>query len=381
MKAKRANMVSLAEMVMKYRGTIVLFMVISGAWSSGCCNGQSIDVDDLPEPVDGLSWTFYNTTCPNLESIVQSTLDTFLDDDITQAAGLLRLHFHDCFVQGCDASVLLNITDSSSERQAFPNLTLRAMAFIIIDEIKAAVEANCSGVVSCADILTLAARDSIVKSGGPEYPVPLGRRDSTTFADNTTVLANLPSFLSDVDTLVTAFSGKGLNVTDLVALSGGHTIGLGHCTSFQNRLYNTSTGVREEDPTLDQSFANSLYLVCPALNVTNTTNLDVRTPDDFDSDYYINIQNNQSLFTSDQTLYGNSTTQGMVDSFASNQTLFFQNLILGMLKMGQIDVLTGTEGEIRSNCSVANSASAIFDKGIRSMVDPAEQSPSSFHSE
>ena len=54
---------------------------------------------DLPTPVDGLSWTFYNETCPNLESIVNTTLEAALDEDITQAAGLLRLHFHDCFVQ------------------------------------------------------------------------------------------------------------------------------------------------------------------------------------------------------------------------------------------------------------------------------------------
>ncbi|XP_057869139.2 peroxidase 12 [Cryptomeria japonica] len=374
-------MVSLAEMVIKYRGPIVCFLVVTGAWNCGCCNGQSIDVDDLPEPVDGLSWTFYNTSCPNLESIVKSTLDTFFDDDITQAAGLLRLHFHDCFVQGCDASILLNITDNSSERQQIPNLTLRDMAFTIIDQIKVAVEANCSGVVSCADILTLAARDSVAKSGGPEYPVPLGRRDSTTFANSTTVLANLPAPTSNVDELVGNFSNKGLNMTDLVALSGGHTIGVGHCGSFQNRLYNITTGVRVQDPTLNQTFASNLYLVCPVVNDTvNFTNLDLQTPDDFDNDYYLNVQNNQSLFTSDQTLYDNSTTQGIVDTFASNQTLFFTDFILGMLKMGQLDVLTGTEGEIRSNCSVANSASANDDQGIRSMVDSGEDLASSFHS-
>ena len=64
-------------------------------------SGYYIDVADLPTPVDGLSWTFYNETCPDLESIVNATLETVLDEDITQAAGLLRLHFHDCFVQVC----------------------------------------------------------------------------------------------------------------------------------------------------------------------------------------------------------------------------------------------------------------------------------------
>ncbi|KAH9297807.1 hypothetical protein KI387_029489 [Taxus chinensis] len=265
---------------------------------------------------------------------------------------------------------------NGSERQATPNLTLREQAFAIIDEIKAAVEANCSGIVSCADILTLAARDSIAQAGGPDYPVPLGRRDTTSAANETTALANLPSPSSNVEEVMNIFESKGFNLTDLVALSGGHTIGLGHCSSFDDRLYNTSTGEREQDPSLEQSYAENLYAVCPAVNNTvNTTNLDVRTPDDFDNNYYIDVQNNQSLFTSDQTLYVNSTTRDIVDSFASNQTLFFRDLILGMLRMGQLQVLTGSEGEIRSNCSVPNDDQLV----IRRVVDP-QLRPSYSHS-
>ena len=56
-------------------------------------------VEDLPSPVAGLSWKFYSTSCPSLESIVKQRMRAYLSADITQAAGLLRLHFHDCFVQ------------------------------------------------------------------------------------------------------------------------------------------------------------------------------------------------------------------------------------------------------------------------------------------
>ena len=105
------------------------------------------------------------------------------------------------------------------------------------------------------------------------------------------------------------------------------------------------------DPTLDQSFASTLYVICPLGNDTvNTTNLDVITPNVFDNNYYVDLQNNETLFTSDQSLDTDSTdTEDIVDSFASNQTVFFTNFILGMLKMGQLDVLTGSEGEIRKN--------------------------------
>lgn len=49
--------------------------------------------------VKGLSWAFYESKCPKLESIVRKQLKKVFKEDIGQAAGLLRLHFHDCFVQ------------------------------------------------------------------------------------------------------------------------------------------------------------------------------------------------------------------------------------------------------------------------------------------
>ncbi|WVZ10027.1 hypothetical protein V8G54_014557 [Vigna mungo] len=80
-----------------------------------------------------------------------------------------------CWVkEGCDGSVLLNSTTNQAEKNASPNLTVRGFDFI--DRIKSLVEAECLGVVSCVDILTLAARDTIVatvkaqslsKKGGP----------------------------------------------------------------------------------------------------------------------------------------------------------------------------------------------------------------------
>lgn len=341
--------------------TIACVFVFVSACIISTSGSFHVDIDDLPPPVDGLSWTFYKKTCPNLESIVKSTLKEALDEDITQAAGLLRLHFHDCFVQGCDGSVLLKGSRSNpSEQKATQNLSLRARAFQLIEEIKAAVEESCSGVVSCADILALAARDSVAKAGGPKYPVPLGRRDSVEFALHSVIAANLPAPTSNLTQLMSIFSSKGFTLTDLVALSGGHTIGISHCGAFDNRLYDISTGERIVDPTLDQSFAKSLYSVCPVVNNTvDTTELDVITPDRFDNKYYVDVQNKQALFTSDQTLYADAANGGdIVDSFASNRAEFFRKFIEGMVKMGQLDVLTGSQGEIRNKCSVPNPTSS-----------------------
>lgn len=63
--------------------------------------------------------------------------------------------------QGCDASVLLDDTDAlKGEKNALPNKnSLRG--FEVIDTIKANLEKACPSTVSCADILTLAAREAV----------------------------------------------------------------------------------------------------------------------------------------------------------------------------------------------------------------------------
>ncbi|MBA0603725.1 hypothetical protein Gorai_002026, partial [Gossypium raimondii] len=82
-------------------------------------------------------------------------------------------------VEGCDGSLLLDSTSFETEKIARGNF-ISIRGFEVVDQIKAGMDRfyGCL-IVSCADILVVAARDSVVALGGPIWKVRLGRRDST----------------------------------------------------------------------------------------------------------------------------------------------------------------------------------------------------------
>eukprot|EP00253_Pinus_taeda_P017774 PITA_17774 len=284
-----------------------------------------------------LSPTFYQNTCPNVTNIVGQVIQQALQNDSRIAASLL----HDT-------------PTFTGEKTAGPNNnSLRG--FDVIDNIKAAVESACSGTVSCADLLAIAAEQSVVLSGGPSWSVQLGRRDSTT-ANATLPNTALPAPTDDISTIIAKFQNVGFSVTDVVALSGGHTIGRARCTVFANRLYNFN-GAGNPDPTINSFYLSTLQSICPQNGDVNTiTSLDTGSPDKFDNNYFINLQKNMGLLQADQELLSTSgaTTISIVNDYISSQTNFFSNFSNSMIKMGNIIPLTGKNGEIRLNCRKAN---------------------------
>lgn len=78
-------------------------------------------------------------------------------------------------------------------------------------------------------------------------------------------------------------------------------------------------------------------------------------PSFHDSGYYKNVLANRGLFTSGQTLMTSAATAIQVNQNARNRNLWRSKFAAAMLKMSQLDVLTGDAGEIRSNCRVINS--------------------------
>ncbi|CAL9769761.1 unnamed protein product [Musa acuminata subsp. burmannicoides] len=304
-----------------------------------------------------LSSTFYSTSCPLAIQTIRLAVRAAVAKEARMGASLLRLHFHDCFVnatdvvddhkQGCDGSVLLDDTSSfTGEKTAAPNNnSLRG--FDVIDNIKSQVEAVCKQVVSCADILAVAARESVAALGGPLWTVQLGRRDATT-ASLDAANTEIPSPKSDLDDLISAYSKKGLGTTDMVALSGAHTIGQARCISFRDRIYNETS--------IDSSLATSRQSNCPSSGDgdDNLSPLDAVTCTLFDNFYFRNLVKKKGLLHSDQQLFSGGSTDSLVTTYSTNTARFFSDFAAAMVKMGNISPLTGTDGEVRLNCRKAN---------------------------
>ncbi|VVA09951.1 PREDICTED: peroxidase [Prunus dulcis] len=331
--------------------------------------------------ITALSSNYYDKSCPNVDQIVSNAVKKAAANDRTVPAALLRMHFHDCFIRGCDASVLLNSKGSNqAEKDGPPNISLHA--FYVIDNAKKQVEASCPGVVSCADILALAARDAVVQSGGPNWDVPKGRKDGRT--SKATETRQLPAPTFNISQLQQSFSQRGLSLNDLVALSGkltsisqlqlqllfhifhlsqeemesltidtsagGHTLGFSHCSSFQNRIHNFNA-THDVDPSLQPSFAASLKNTCPVNNRPKNAGATMDpSSTTFDNAYYKLILQGKSLFSSDQALLSFPKTKNLVTKFATSKEAFLDAFVNSMIKMSSI---TGGQ-EVRKDCRIVN---------------------------
>ncbi|ESQ46722.1 hypothetical protein EUTSA_v10028329mg, partial [Eutrema salsugineum] len=180
---------------------------------------------------------------------------------------------------------------------------------------------------------------------GPTWEVPKGRKDGRISKAIETRQLPAPTF--NISQLQQSFGQRGLSMHDLVVLSGGHTLGFAHCSSFQNRIHNFNLQ-KQVDPTLNPSFAASLNVICPAHNkVKNAGATMDATTTYFDNVYYKMLMQGQSLFSFDQALLTTPSSKKLVAKYASSMEEYERAFVKSIIKMSSI---SGNGKEVRHNC-------------------------------
>ncbi|CAM0958199.1 unnamed protein product [Alopecurus aequalis] len=300
------------------------------------------------------------------------------------APGLVRLLFHDCFVTGCDGSVLLESTPKNprgtTEKNAPKNDHLRGMELLqeIRDAIfKAADKKN----VSCADAIVFGAREAtfLLSNGKIEYPIDgPGRKDgvisSKQDAENT-----LPGATDNFEKLKRSFLAKDFTVGELVALSATHSVGVCHKPSFVDRLNLalSTPEVHQIDPDYQKviieesanandnvAFKNNLRdMGKPAVDSSRfeekaNEKVDMTAANVLDSSYYsFNLQN-MVRFTSDWELRNDTSSSDdnagtFLESFKVHEawmTVFMQ----AMTKLSKLKSNGPFEAKFRQDCTRTN---------------------------
>ncbi|KAI5084322.1 hypothetical protein GOP47_0000491 [Adiantum capillus-veneris] len=298
----------------------------------------------------GLSYDFYKTTCPSLELLVKKEVARIYYIHGNAAISFLRNMFHDCAVQGCDASLLLeSVPGHPGEKGSEHNTGMRNFKYV--DEIKAAVEKACPGVVSCADIIILSGRDGVAMLGGPQFKVKTGRRDTRKFSLAAADATLLPQDV-DVTTFLNLMETFGLDIREAVALIGAHTVGRTHCKNLVKRLYPTV------DPTLNYTYSYYLKKRCPTphppLKAVLYSRNDPITPMKFDNNYFKNVIQMKGLLKLDNALYLDPRTKPYVVKMAKDNNYFYAQFVEGISILTEYKVLTGLQGEIRKHCKWVN---------------------------
>ncbi|KAK9724066.1 hypothetical protein RND81_05G045400 [Saponaria officinalis] len=299
-----------------------------------------------------LQVNYYSRSCPNAESIIKDEVQKLYDEHGNTAVSWVRNLFHDCMVQSCDASLLLDTNAAvgiRTEKSDIRNFGMRNFKYI--NTIKQALESKCPLTVSCADIIALSARDGSLLLGGPYIEMKTGRRDSRqSYA--TMVQKFIPNHNASASLLLSTFKSIGIDIEGAVAILGAHSVGRVHCVNLVNRLYPTV------DPTLDPEYAAYLKHRCPTPNpepkdVVYARN-DRITPMVLDNMYYKNLLSGKGLLVIDQELASDPRTLPYVKRMAADNNYFHKQFSRAVLLLSENNPLTGSRGEIRKDCRFVN---------------------------
>ncbi|XP_062004945.1 peroxidase 21 [Rosa rugosa] len=300
--------------------------------------------------ISELQQNYYSQSCPKAEEIIKQEVTNLYEEHGNTAVSWIRNLFHDCIVEGCDASLLLEAADGM-ESEIASDRSFGMRNFKYVNTIKQALEKECPLTVSCADVITLSARDGIVMLGGPRIEMKTGRRDSKE-SHARVVDESIPNHNDSISLVLSRFQSIGIDVEGMVALLGAHSVGRVHCLNLVHRLYPTV------DPTLDPDHAAYLKVRCPTPipdpKAVQYSRFDRETPMILDNMYYKNVLNHKGLLIIDQQLSSDPETLPFVEKMASDNGYFYEQFSRAAILLSENNPLTGDQGEIRKDCRYVN---------------------------
>ncbi|KAK6154645.1 hypothetical protein DH2020_008893 [Rehmannia glutinosa] len=297
---------------------------------------------------------YYRDSCPQAEDIIKEQVKLLYKRHKNTAFSWLRNIFHDCFVESCDASLLLDSTRRVlSEKETDRSFGMRNFRYI--ETIKEALERECPGVVSCSDILV----------GGPYISLKTGRRDGRKSRADI-IEKYLPDHNESISVVLERFANIGIDTPGVVALLEMNCR-LIHKTVWYSRssqcganpLCETGSPLYPEvDPSLNPDHVEHMLHKCPDPipdpKAVQYVRNDRGTPMKLDNNYYRNILDNKGLLIVDHQLATDKRTKPFVKKMAKSQDYFFKEFARAITILSENNPLTGTKGEIRKQCNLAN---------------------------
>ena len=142
-------------------------------------------------------------------------------------------------------------------------------------------------------------------------------------------------------------------------VAGAHTLGVGHCRNFENRLRPRA------DPAISPSHAFVLKTIYSGLSVSDiafATN--DATATSFDNRYFIDTLNGRGLLKIDSDISRDPRTLSHVVRFGISLEQLFERFSYGFSKLSNYKALVGDVGKIRRDSRFSNWDPEIRDRFI-----------------
>ncbi|RLN25358.1 peroxidase 2 [Panicum miliaceum] len=337
---------------------------------------------------------FYNTTCPNAEALVRQAVTAAFANNSGVAPGLIRLHFHDCFVRVRSKDLKIKMHIQVVVGRAYMYYTgLRR-----IRPPDREPRRRPHGARGAAQVPQPPRRRGDRRREGRRgaqlpahrvlrrHPRLRGPRQREPHRQHLLLGPGGPPRRARVQRVGRppvppgaqqhgAGPHRGLRPQGPQHRGHGGAVRVPHHRPLPLRragAFLFRNRERLANGTISPAYQALLEALCPPNTsplTLITTEIHLSTPTVLDNNYYKLLPLNLGLHFSDDQLIRNATLAPFANAFAANETLWKEKFAAAMIKMGNIETKTGTQGEIRLNCSVVNPGSSAA--GIEMMPFPA----------